>query len=99
VEGTFATVSWKIGTLQTAAALDYRLHRRQGGWKIYDILLNGHSFVAACRADFDQAIRSASYATLVRELPHRDWAGFLGIGHTLVAAASEMEASELAVSG
>jgi phospholipid transport system substrate-binding protein len=100
VEGTFATVTWKIGTFQTAAVLDYRLHRRQGGWKIYDILLNGHSFVASCRADFDQAIRSASYATLVRELPRRDWAGFLGTGHTLVvAAASEMEASEMAVSG
>jgi phospholipid transport system substrate-binding protein len=89
VQETFATVTWKIGSFDGGASvLDYRLHRRQGRWRIYDVLLNGHSFVASCRADFDQAIRSASYTALVRDMPRRDRAGFVGAGQTPTMAVS-----------
>jgi ABC-type transporter MlaC component len=99
VEGGFATVTWKIGTFDSAAVLDYRLHCRQGFWKVYDVLLNGHSFVASCRADLDQTIRAASYAALVKEMPRRDRIGFLGAGQTLAATATGVPASAMAASG
>jgi phospholipid transport system substrate-binding protein len=88
VQGTFATVTWNISAFDQAVVLDYRLHCRKGQWKIYDVMLNGSSFVASCRADFDQAIHASSYAALVRDMPRRDRAGFFGVGHTLTPAAS-----------
>jgi phospholipid transport system substrate-binding protein len=84
-----ALVTWKVGTLQAMAVLEYRLQWRDGRWKICDVLLDGHSFVSACREDFDQKIRSSSFRALTAELPHRDHAGFVGPHSTLASAVAQ----------
>ncbi|OLC15004.1 MAG: hypothetical protein AUH29_09000 [Candidatus Rokubacteria bacterium 13_1_40CM_69_27] len=60
IDGNFAMVTWRIFTLRTLALLVYRLHLKNGRWKIYDVLLNGESFVAACRSQFDHAMSRPS---------------------------------------
>lgn len=84
-----ASVSWRVATMDAAAVLEYRLQWRDGRWKICDVLLNGHSFVAGCREDFDQTIRSSSFRALIADLTRRDRAGFVGPGSTLAAAVSQ----------
>lgn len=66
LDGNFAMVTWRIFTLRTLALLVYRLHLKNGRWKIYDVLLNGESFVAACRSQFDRALNSPSDAASIQ---------------------------------
>jgi phospholipid transport system substrate-binding protein len=91
VEGQHATVKWKIGTLRMTAAIEYRLRLREGRWKIFDVMLNGHSFIAACRQEFDQKIRASSYSAVVREMPRWESLAFLGPGLTLAPTADAAE--------
>jgi phospholipid transport system substrate-binding protein len=53
-------------------ALEYRLHKRGPKWKVYDVLVDGVSFVSTYRSQFDRIIKSSSYPALVDRLrgPH-----------------------------
>ena len=86
VVGHHATVKWKIGTLRMTAAIEYRL-RLQDRWRIFDVLLNGQSFIGSCRQEFDQKIRSSSYAAVAREMPRWESLAFIGPGLTLAPTA------------
>jgi phospholipid transport system substrate-binding protein len=69
VEGEFATVRSKIVTGRGAElAVDYRLHLVGSRWMVYDVAVQGVSFVANYRGQFDKIIRASSYQALVREL-------------------------------
>jgi phospholipid transport system substrate-binding protein len=48
--------------------LEYRLHRKDNRWKVYDVIIDGVSFVSTYRTQFDRIIKSSSYATLVDRL-------------------------------
>lgn len=91
VEGNHATVKWKIGTLRMTAAIEYRLRLQDGRWRVFDVLLNGQSFIGACRQEFDQKIRSSSYAAVVREMPRWESLAFMGPGLTLAPTADSPE--------
>ena len=52
-------------------AVDYRLHRRDDRWKVYDVLVDGVSFVTTYRGEFDRTIRASAYRGLVDALRHR----------------------------
>jgi phospholipid transport system substrate-binding protein len=69
----YATVRTRIVTKRrTETALDYRLHRPgPGPWKVYDVLVDGVSFVATYRSQFDRVIQEESYAALVERLRRR----------------------------
>jgi phospholipid transport system substrate-binding protein len=69
VDAEFATVRSKIVTGRGAEiAVDYRLHLVGARWMVYDVAVQGVSFVANYRGQFDKIIRGSSYQTLVREL-------------------------------
>jgi phospholipid transport system substrate-binding protein len=51
-----------------SVAVDYRMHRRDGRWLVYDVLVEGVSLVANYREQFNTVIRTKSYAELVRRL-------------------------------
>jgi phospholipid transport system substrate-binding protein len=87
VQGQHATVKWKIGTLRMTAAIEFRLRLRDGRWRIFDALFNGQSFVASCRHEMDQRIRSSSYGDVLQDMSRWDSVGFLGPGLTLAPTA------------
>jgi len=91
VEGNHATVKWKIGTLRMTAAIEYRLRLQDGRWRIFDVLLNGQSFIGSCRQELDQKIRSSSYTAVVREMPRWESLAFIGPGLTLAPTADSLE--------
>ena len=69
VDGDFATVRSKIVTGRgTEIPVDYRLHMVGTRWAVYDVAVQGVSFVGNYRGQFDRIIRSSSYQSLMREL-------------------------------
>jgi phospholipid transport system substrate-binding protein len=69
VDGDFATVRSKIVTGRGAEIpVDYRLHLVGARWAVYDVAVQGVSFVGNYRGQFDKIIRSSSYQSLMREL-------------------------------
>jgi phospholipid transport system substrate-binding protein len=72
IDGDTATVRSKVVTRWgTEIPLDYRLHVRDGRWRIYDVVADGVSFVASYRAQFDRVIRAESYNALRDRLQKR----------------------------
>ena len=67
VDGSYATVRSRIMSRRTGTetTLDYRLHQDDGKWKVFDITLDGVSFVSTYRSEFNRIIQASSYASLV----------------------------------
>ena len=69
MDGEFATVRSKVITRRRGETpLDYRLHLRDGRWKVYDVLIDHVSFVSTYRSEFDRIIQKESYASLAGRL-------------------------------
>jgi len=68
-ENGSATVRSKVVTRQgSEIPLDYRLHVRDGSWRIYDVAIQGVSFISSYRTQFDRVIRAESYNSLRERL-------------------------------
>jgi phospholipid transport system substrate-binding protein len=69
VDGDYAVVRSRILTKRpTETALDYRLHRAGGRWKVYDVLIDGVSFVSTYRSEFNRIIQLHSWDELMDRL-------------------------------
>ena len=69
VDGPFATVRSKVVTRRrTETPLDYKLHLRDGRWKVYDILIDHVSFVSMYRSEFARVLQREPYTGLVDRL-------------------------------
>lgn len=69
VDGNYATVRSRIvGLRRGETTLDYRMHLDRGRWRVFDITVDGVSFVGTYRSEFDRIIRSSSYASLLERL-------------------------------
>jgi phospholipid transport system substrate-binding protein len=67
--GGSALVRSKVTTRQgSEIPLDYRMHVRDGRWRIYDVVVQGTSFIASYRTQFDRVIRAESYGSLRERL-------------------------------
>ena len=64
-----ASVRTRLVTRQgTEIPVEYRMHRRDGRWLVYDVAIEGVSLVANYRAQFNKTIQTASYSGLVERL-------------------------------
>ena len=64
-----AIVRSKVVTRKGAEIpLDYRMHLLDGQWRIYDVVVQGISFIASYRTQFDRIIRAESYGALRERL-------------------------------
>jgi phospholipid transport system substrate-binding protein len=69
LDGDYATVRSRIQTRRRSeVALDYRLHRTEGRWKVYDVLIDGVSFVSTYRSEFNRIIQQHSWDELMDRL-------------------------------
>lgn len=68
VDGGFASVRSKIVTRRGEMPLEYRLHLRDGRWRVYDLAIDGMSFVAMYRSQFDRILRAESFGALLERL-------------------------------
>jgi len=67
-EGRRAVVRADIRYGAEGIVLEYRLHRRNGEWKAYDIVVQGVSLVASYRASFTSEIRRNGIDALIERL-------------------------------
>jgi phospholipid transport system substrate-binding protein len=49
------------------------MHVREGRWRVYDVLIDGVSFVSTYRGQFDRVIQAESYGSLVERLRKRNF--------------------------
>jgi phospholipid transport system substrate-binding protein len=69
VDGRFATVKSKIMAGESGGIpVEYRLHMVGPRWAVYDVLIDGVSFVGSYRTRFNRIIQTSSYENLVRQL-------------------------------
>lgn len=69
VKGSKALVRTRLKRKNLEIPIDYRMHHVDGGWKIYDILLeNGVSLVKNYRVQFTSMLQSKTPAQLIEEL-------------------------------
>lgn len=72
VDGDQATVKTMVVTPKgTAIPVDYRMHRVNDRWLVYDVVIEGVSLVANYRTQFNRIVRTESYAALVQKLRDR----------------------------
>jgi len=72
IDEEFARVESKvILTDEREVAIAYRMHRVEGEWRVYDVLVEGISFLKNYREQFRSVIRRTSYANLVKMLRAR----------------------------
>jgi phospholipid transport system substrate-binding protein len=69
IDANYATVRSKITTdRRSDLTLDYRLHLRDGRWRVYDLQIDGVSFISTYRSQFDRIIQAESYSALLERM-------------------------------
>jgi phospholipid transport system substrate-binding protein len=69
VDGDYAVVGVKILTAKdTEISVEYRVRRKENGWFIYDVSIEGVSLVNNYRTQFNSIILRSSYRELVKKL-------------------------------
>ena len=72
VEGARAVVKTVAVTKRNQQVpIEYRLHKVDGRWLIYDVLIEGISLVNNYRSQFNRIITSSSYSQLVQKMKAR----------------------------
>lgn len=79
-DADFATVRTRIVGKQAAVPVEYRMHRRDGRWRAYDVTIEGISLIANYRAQFNQIVLTSSHAGLVAALRAKCEADATGAG-------------------
>ncbi|RMG72149.1 MAG: ABC transporter substrate-binding protein [Nitrospirae bacterium] len=71
--GKYAIVKTLVVTSkQTQIPVDYKLLKRQDGWVVYDVIIEGVSLINNYRRQFKSIIRKSSYEGLVRMLKEKN---------------------------
>lgn len=71
---TFADVNSRIVTKKGEEfSIDYKLHQADGGWKVYDVVLENISLVNNYRSQFNRVIGKSSYEELVSKMKEKQF--------------------------
>ena len=78
-QGSQSVVKTKVITKRkTQVPIDYRLHKADGRWKIYDVMIEGVSLVNNYRSQFNEILSRSSYDELVQKMKSRGDEAFAG---------------------
>ncbi len=65
----------KDGVRQEVAKVNYRLRKREGEWKIIDVIIDGVSLVANFRAQFEEIMGQGGIEQVIKMLREKNAAG------------------------
>ncbi|HSF29936.1 MAG TPA: ABC transporter substrate-binding protein [Candidatus Tectomicrobia bacterium] len=72
VDGSRALVKTNVLTKRNQQVpIEYRLHKSNGRWLVYDVLIEGISLINNYRSQFNRIISSSSYNELVQKMKAR----------------------------
>lgn len=66
--GKFAEVQTKVLSPKVQIPLDYRLLKKNGEWRVYDVVIDGVSLMKNYRGQFSRIISSSSFEKLLDKL-------------------------------
>lgn len=66
--GKFAEVQTKVVSPKVQIPLDYRLLKKNGEWRVYDVVIDGVSLMKNYRGQFSRIISSSSFESLLDKL-------------------------------
>ena len=67
-KGDFAEVKTKVVSSKAELPLDYRLIKKNGDFRVYDVVIDGVSLIKNYRGQFSRIIKSSSYNGLMEKL-------------------------------
>ncbi len=67
-KGNFAEVQTKVVSPKVQIPLDYRLLKKNGEWRVYDVIIDGVSLMKNYRGQFSRIIKSSSFDALLEKL-------------------------------
>lgn len=68
IKGNYALVRTEIARKDDNVAVNYKLIRLNGDWKVYDFVVEGVSLIKNYRSQFSKIIRSESYKALIEKM-------------------------------
>ena len=68
IKGKYALVKTEVVRADSTIGVDYKLIQENGGWKVYDFVIEGVSMIRNYRSQFTKIIRKDSYEGLVKRL-------------------------------
>ena len=72
INGDESIVKTTIATRSnTEVPVDYRMHLKDGRWRVYDVIIEGVSLVSNYRTQFNKIVQTESYDSLVQKLKTR----------------------------
>ena len=66
--GTRAVISTKVVGSSMEIPIDYKLHNKDNGWRIYDVAIEGVSLVNNYRNQFNKIVVSSGYEELIKRM-------------------------------
>src|SRR5207237_6156116 len=67
--GEEAIVKTTIATKSnTEVPVDYRMHLKDGRWRVYDVIIEGVSLVSNYRTQFNKIVQTSSFQELVKKM-------------------------------
>ncbi len=67
-EGNYGAVSTTIATKKVDIPIDYKVILKDGKWWVYDVVIEGVSFISTYRSQYDEVIVKESYAALIQKM-------------------------------
>jgi len=67
-EGKYGVVSTTIITKDVNIPIDYKLILKNDKWWVYDVVVEGVSFISTYRSQYDKVIKKESYAKLIEKM-------------------------------
>lgn len=70
-DGKYASVSTTIATKKVDIPIDYKVILRDGKWWVYDVVIEGVSFISTYRSQYDDIVVRESYTALIQKMKNK----------------------------
>ncbi|NLI81961.1 MAG: ABC transporter substrate-binding protein [Deltaproteobacteria bacterium] len=72
IEGDYASVRTRVSNTKTSnVTVEYRLRKVDGEWKVYDVIVEGISFIDNYRSQFSSILMKESFDSLLNRMRQR----------------------------
>ncbi len=70
-KGRYSVVATSIVTAKVDIPIDYKLINRKNTWRVYDVTIEGVSFVSTYRSQYDEIITKESFPKLIEYMKNK----------------------------
>jgi len=70
-KGKYSVVKTTIVTKSVEIPIDYKLITKKGKWWVYDVIIEGVSFVSTYRSQYNRIIKKESFAALIDSMKNK----------------------------